>query len=106
MLAREFDPIDVTLTCWDFILGGAYTCFIQRNQDLLLPSLENRRNTGPASLREDFVDMKKIPPIDADPWINLDVLCTAMIIFKKPILMESDFSMSFATLLNYDASKE
>lgn len=31
MLAREFDPIDVTLTCWDFILGGAYTCFIQRN---------------------------------------------------------------------------
>lgn len=50
--------------------------------------------------------MKSIPKIDEDPWINLDVLCTAMIVFKKDILMESDFSMSFATLLNYDASKE
>jgi hypothetical protein len=28
MLAREFEDIDVTLTCWDFILGGAYTGFI------------------------------------------------------------------------------
>lgn len=72
----------------------------------MLPSLDDKKETGPASLREDFVDMKKIPAIDADPWINLDVLCTAMIIFKKPILLESDFSMSFATLLNYDASKE
>ena len=31
MLAREFEDIDVTLTCWDFILGGAYTGFIQKN---------------------------------------------------------------------------
>lgn len=43
MLAREFDPIDVTLTCWDFILGGAYTCFIQKNQSMLLPSLDDRK---------------------------------------------------------------
>ena len=31
LLAREFDSIDITLVVWDFILGGAYTCFIQRN---------------------------------------------------------------------------
>ena len=29
-----------------------------------------------------------------------------MIIAKKPLLMESDFSMSFASLLNYEASKD
>jgi hypothetical protein len=62
------------------------------------------QDSGPASLRDEFSCANKVPLIDDDPWINLDVLCTAMILFKKPILMESDFSMSFATLLNYDAS--
>ena len=31
-LSREFTP-DVTLECWDFILGGVYTTTISKCQD-------------------------------------------------------------------------
>lgn len=36
-----------------------------------------------------------------DPLINLDYLCTAMIINIKEDLLDSDFSMCMANLLNY-----
>lgn len=39
--------------------------------------------------------------IDDDPLANLDYLCVAMIMNIKAELLESDFSMCFAILLNY-----
>jgi hypothetical protein len=36
-----------------------------------------------------------------DPLINLDYLCTAMITNIKEDLLDSDFSMCMANLLNY-----
>jgi hypothetical protein len=78
LLSREFD-INSTLLFWDFILGG-----IERKHR------SERRCQG-----IDFLDA------EMDPLINLDYLCTAMIVNIKEDLLESDFSMCMAYLLNY-----
>lgn len=39
--------------------------------------------------------------MEEDPLINIDYLCVAMIINIKNQLLESDFSMCLALLLNY-----
>jgi hypothetical protein len=38
---------------------------------------------------------------ESDPLLNLDYLCAAMIVKIKKDLLESDFSMCMAYLLNY-----
>lgn len=105
-MSREFENIETILTLWDFILGGVYTSFIQINQPLILPSLYDTRssfkNVAPSSLKDTFQVSSKLPVIDQDPFINLDMLCTSMIVYLKESLLESDFSMCFATLLNFE----
>jgi hypothetical protein len=64
---------------WDFILGG-----IERKHR------SERRCQGIG-----FLDA------EMDPLINLDYLCTAMIVNIKEDLLDSDFSMCMAYLLNY-----
>ena len=78
VLSREFD-IKNTLLFWDFIFGGIDS-----------KHLSERKSRGTEFLETDL-----------DPLINLDYLCTAMIINIKDDLLESDFSMCMAYLLNY-----
>jgi TBC1 domain family protein 5 len=78
LLSREF-KIENTLMFWDFIWGGieAKHRIDMKNKDVELLS------------------------IDDDPLANLDYICVAMIMNIKTELLESDFSMCFALLLNY-----
>ena len=78
VLSREFD-IKNTLVFWDYIFGGINK--LHR---------ADRRCRG-----NDFLET------EIDPLINLDYLCTAMIINIKEDLLESDFSMCMAYLLSY-----
>jgi hypothetical protein len=78
ILSREFD-IKFTLTFWDYIFGG----------------IESKHRNDRRCKGTEFLD------VDLDPLINLDYLCTAMIINIKQDLLESDFSMCMAYLLNY-----
>lgn len=78
ILSREFD-IKNTLIFWDYIFGG-----IEKKHKL------ERKSKG-----ADFLET------DMDPLINLDYLCTAMITNIKEDLLDSDFSMCMANLLNY-----
>lgn len=73
VLSREFE-IKQTLIFWDYIFGG-----IQSKHR------SNRICKGLSYLEE-----------DVDPLINLDYLCTAMIVNIKKDLLESDFSMCMA----------
>lgn len=63
---------------WDFIFGG----------------IESKH-------RADLKVNEYFHEIDDDPLANLDYLCTAMIVNIKNLLLESDFSMCMAYLLNY-----
>ncbi len=78
VLSREFD-IKNTLLFWDFIFGG-----------IDAKHRSERRSKGTEFLETEL-----------DPLINLDYMCTAMIINIKEDLLESDFSMCMAYLLNY-----
>ena len=78
VLSREF-PIEQTLMFWDYILGG----------------IESKHKTDTRVRGNDFLE------IDDDPLANLDYLCASMIINIKSDLLESDFSMCMAYLLNY-----
>lgn len=78
MLSREFD-IKKTLLFWDYIFGG----ITKKHRD-------DRRSKG-----GDFLET------DHDPLINLDYLCASMIVNIKEDLLDSDFSMCMANLLNY-----
>ena len=78
VLSREFE-IQQTLVLWDYIFGGIET----RHR-------VDRRCKGTEFLETDF-----------DPLINIDYLCTSMIVLIKEDLLESDFSMCMANLLNY-----
>ena len=78
ILSREFD-IKNTLIFWDYIFGG-----IEKKHKL------ERKSKGAHYLETDM-----------DPLINLDYLCTAMIVNIKEELLDSDFSMCMANLLNY-----
>jgi hypothetical protein len=75
MLSREFE-VKFTIYYWDYIIGGI---FIQG-----------------ATCKEPF------PPQEEDPFLNLDFICVAMIISIREILLESDFSMCLAYLLNFE----
>ena len=78
LLSREF-KIENTLMFWDFILGG----------------IESKHRIDMKSKEAELLS------IDDDPLANLDYLCVAMIMNIKADLLESDFSMCFAILLNY-----
>ena len=73
MLSREFD-VKITIDFWDYIIGGIFT-------------------QGPNS-NEPF------PPQEVDPFLNLDIICVSMIVSIRDDLLESDFSMCLAYLLN------
>lgn len=64
---------------WDFILGG----------------IESKHKVDPKCKGLYFLQTPD------DPLVNLDYLCVAMIINIKGQLIESDFSMCLAHLLNY-----
>lgn len=75
VLSREFD-VKITIDYWDYIIGGVFT-------------------QGP-TIKGPF------PPQDVDPFLNLDIICVSMIISIRDLLLESDFSMCLAYLLNYE----
>jgi hypothetical protein len=75
MLSREFD-VKITIDFWDYIICGIH--------------LQG------ATCSEPF------PPQESDPLLNLDIICVSMIISIRDILLESDFSMCLAYLLNYE----
>ena len=79
MLSREFD-VKITIDYWDYIITGVFT-------------------QGPSS-REPF------PPQEVDPFLNLDIVCVSMIISIREILLESDFSMCLAYLLNFEQPED
>ena len=83
VLSREFD-IQNTLIFWDYIFGGIDTKHRFQDNSILKNS-------------ESYLEEQ------ADPLINLDYLCTAMIIKIQDVLLDSDFSMCMAYLLNYPA---
>jgi hypothetical protein len=76
VLSREFD-VKITIDYWDYIIGGV---FLQGNMNLKDP----------------------FPPTETDPFLNLDIICVSMIISIREILLESDFSMCLAYLLNFE----
>lgn len=78
VLSREFD-IPQTLIFWDYIFGG----------------ICSRHRVDRSCKGTNFLET------DMDPLINLDYLCTAMIVHIKEELLDSDFSMCMAYLLNY-----
>ena len=107
ILSREFS-IEVTLQLWEFILVGVYTQFIKYNQENLLIEQNNGDNIImiPCSFKEQFKVTDSLPKLVNDPLINLDILCVCMILNKKQLLMESDFSMCLAYLLNFEYSSD
>ena len=78
ILSREFD-IKTSVLFWDYIFSG----------------IESKHRSDRRSRGTEFLET------DLDPLINLDYLCTAMIINIKKDLLESDFSMCLAYLLKY-----
>jgi hypothetical protein len=78
VLSREFE-ISHTLLFWDYIFGG----------------IESKHRGDRRSRGTEFLET------DSDPLINIDYLCTSMIIKIKEDLLDSDFSMCMAYLLNY-----
>ena len=75
-LSREFD-VKITIDYWDYIIGGLYL-------------------QGPSNPKDPF------PPQETDPFLNLDIVCVSMIISIRETLLESDFSMCLAYLLNFE----
>ena len=82
ILSREF-KIEYTLMYWDFIFGG----------------IESKHKLDPKSKSSEFLQ------IEDDPLAFHDYLCVAMILNIKSDLLESDFSMCFALMLNYPEPK-
>ena len=76
MLSREFD-VKITIHYWDYIFGGLY-----------LQGSSNPKDPFPAQ--------------EIDPFLNLDIVCVSMIISIREVLLESDFSMCLAYLLNFE----
>ena len=83
VLSREFE-IAQTLIFWDFIFGG----------------IESKHRLDRRCKGLDFLE------VDDDPLINIDYLCTAMIVKIKTDLLDSDFSMCMAYLLNYPEKED
>ena len=78
VLSREFE-IKQTLVLWDYIFGG----------------IESSHRADRRCRGLDFLET------DLDPLIGVDYLCTAMIVYIKSDLLESDFSMCMAYMLSY-----
>lgn len=78
VLSREF-TIEHTLVLWDYIFGG----------------IESKHRSERRCRGLEFLETHE------DPLINIDYLCTSMIVTIKEDLLESDFSMCMANLLNY-----
>ena len=105
LLAREFEEPHQVFLIWDFILGGVYTQFMRKNQHMIVDSIENSKNSRPNNFKNVFKLQEKMVKMESDPLINLEMLCTSMILSKKELLMESDFSMCFAYLLQMEGSE-
>ena len=98
MLAREFNE-QSSLQCWDFILGGMFLCIIQNYQDKIYFT----RDTLPFNFKNKLeVFNTTIPEAVEDPLLNLEVLCATMVLIKKDLLLESDFSMCLGYLWKYE----
>jgi len=82
VLSREF-TIEYTLMYWDFIFSG----------------IETKHKLDPKSKTTDFL------AIEDDPLAFHDYLCVAMILNIKVDLLDSDFSMCMALMLNYPEPK-
>lgn len=80
VLSREFE-IKHTLVFWDYIFGG----------------IEAKHRADRRCKGWEFMET------DMDPLVNIDYLCTSMIVTIKEDLLESDFSMCMAYLLNYSS---
>ena len=78
VLSREF-TIEHTLILWDYIFGG----------------IESKHRGDRRCRGTEYLETSE------DPLINNDYLCTSMIVTIKEDLLESDFSMCMAYLLNY-----
>ena len=71
---------------------------------MIVDSIENTQNR-PNNFKNVFKLKEKLIKMDSDPLINLEMLCASMILSKKELLLESDFSMCFAYLLQMEGSK-
>jgi len=56
--------------------------------------------------REHLQIFEPFPPIETDPFVNLDVLCVSLIANIREDLLQSDFSMCLALLLKYEAPED
>lgn len=83
-LSREFEP-DATLQLWDYILGGLYLQHTQYQQKSIINLGTNHRQI-----------FEPFPPLEVDPYVNLDVLCASLIAHIRESLLKSDFSMCLA----------
>lgn len=100
MLAREFNE-QSSLQCWDYILGGMYQTVIQWHQK----EIHLQNGQLPYNFKEKlrcFNSNQTIPGVLEDPLLNLEVLCATMVVLKKDILLESDFSMCLGSLWKYE----
>ena len=87
LLSSEF-PDSMAMDYWDYILGGVY--------------LQHTRNESKAKNG----DPGSFPPMEYDPFINLDIMCLSMIVSIRELLLESDFSLCLAYLLRYEQPEE
>ena len=99
MLAREFSE-QVSLLLWDYILGGVYMTFISEQRvrcDYQDPKM------GLPQFQEEFTNLQFLmdQPLK-DPLINLEILCSAMILLKTDMLLTADFSTCIGYLWKYE----
>ena len=89
MLSREFE-VEPVLHFWDYMLGGVYLQYTESHQNSWNPKQQ----------------LEIFPDRDSDPFLNLDILCVSMIVSIRELLLESDFSMCLAYLLNYEPPED
>lgn len=98
MLAREFNE-QSSLQCWDYILGGMYQRVISKYQ----AEIYFQSGQLPYNFKDKLECFNKIiPDVEEDPLLNLECLCATMVVIKKDILLESDFSMCLGSLWKYE----
>lgn len=56
--------------------------------------------------KEHLQIFEPFPPIETDPFVNLDILCVSLITHIRESLLQSDFSMCLALLLKYEAPED
>ena len=56
--------------------------------------------------KEHLQIFEPFPPIETDPFVNLDILCVSLTVHIREGLLQSDFSMCLALLLKYEAPED